>query len=107
MSNNSEANAQTKEQTTETKIATAANSGFLDVPVLRLPECLIMLSPDQENGDKTYEGSIGFKYGPEKKDWLRLPYMSMKKLIDFCMENKEQFNAQLKKEREKNQVSDL
>lgn len=102
MSNN--ANSEAKNvQTKETKTI----GGFDDVPMLRLPECLIMLSPDQENGDRVFEGSVGFKYGPEKRDWLRLPYMSMKKLIDFCVENREQFNAQLRKEREKNQVSDL
>lgn len=82
-------------------------SGFADSPSLRLPEAFVVLSPNQVSGEKTYEGTVGFKYGPSKDDWLRLPYTSMKKIIDFCSEHKDLFNMQLQKEREKNQVSDL
>ncbi|AAM06178.1 hypothetical protein [Methanosarcina acetivorans] len=82
-------------------------SGFSDAPTLRIPEAFIVLSPDQVNGDKTYPGTVGLKYGPTKEDWIRLPYTSMKKLIDFCRENSSLFNSQLQKEREKNQVTDL
>lgn len=82
-------------------------SGFSDSPSLRLPEAFVVLSPDQISGDKVYEGTVGFKYGPAKDDWLRMPYTSMKKIIDFCSEHKGLFNKQLQKERQKNQVSDL
>lgn len=82
-------------------------SGFSDSPSLRLPEAFVVLTPDQVNGEKIYAGAVGFKYGPAKEDWLRLPYTSMKKVIDFCMEHKDLFNKQLQKERQKNQVSDL
>lgn len=82
-------------------------SGFAESPSLRIPEAFVVLSPDQISGDKKYEGSVGFKYGPAKEDWLRIPYTSMKKIIDFCSEHKGLFNEQLKKEREKNQVTDL
>ncbi len=82
-------------------------SGFADSPSLRIPEAFVILSPDQVSGDKTYEGTVGFKYGPSKDDWFRMPYTSMKKVIDFCSEHKDLFNMQLRKEREKNQVSDL
>jgi hypothetical protein len=78
-----------------------------DAPTLRLPEVFVVMSPDQSNGDKNYPGTVGLKYGPTKEDWVRLPYISMKKLIDFCKENSRLFNMQLQKEREKMQVSDL
>lgn len=84
-----------------------SSSGFAESPSLRIPEAFVVLSPDQVSGDKKYEGSVGFKYGPSKEDWLRIPYTSMKKVIDFCSEHKGLFNEQLKKEREKNQVTDL
>ncbi len=82
-------------------------SGFADSPSMRLPEAFVVLSPDQINGEKVYPGTVGFKYGPSKDDWLRVPYTSMKKVIDFCNEHKALFNKQLQKERQKNQVSDL
>ncbi|MDQ1253238.1 MAG: hypothetical protein QG646_2388 [Euryarchaeota archaeon] len=83
------------------------DAGFSDSPSLRIPEAFVVLSPDQVSGGKKYEGTVGFKYGPSKDDWLRIPYTSMKKVIDFCGGHKDLFNAQLKKEREKNQVTDL
>lgn len=82
-------------------------SHFGEAPTLRIPEAFIVLSSDQRNGEKVYPGTVGLKYGPAKEDWIRLPYTSMKKLIDFCKENSVLFNYQLKIEREKNQVSDL
>lgn len=84
-----------------------STSGFSDSPSMRLPEAFVVLSPDQINGEKVYPGTVGFKYGPSKDDWLRMPYTSMKKVIDFCNEHKNLFNVQLQKERQKNQVSDL
>lgn len=81
--------------------------GYDDVPMMRIPSGMIMLSKDQENNGRTYEGTVGIKYGPTKADWLRLSYMEMKKLIDFCRENKDLFNTQLKKERENMSVGDL
>ncbi|AKB35536.1 hypothetical protein MSSAC_0946 [Methanosarcina siciliae C2J] len=80
---------------------------FSDSPMIRLPEVLLVLSPDQVNGERNYPGSVGIKYGPSKDDWVRLPYTTMKKIIDFCKENALLFNSQLQKEREKNLVSDL
>jgi len=62
----------------------AGTSGFADSPSLRLPEAFVILSPDQVSGEKTYEGTVGFKYGPSKDDWLRLPYTSMKKMALRC-----------------------
>lgn len=78
-----------------------------DVPTLRIPEGFVVMSFDNVSGNKIYPGTVGIKYGPNKTDWLRFSYMSFKKLIDFCQENREQFNTQLKCEREKLQVSDL
>jgi hypothetical protein len=80
---------------------------FADVPILRIPTGMLMLSKDQETNGRTFEGTVGIKYGPEKSDWLRLSYMEMKKIIDFCREHKEQFNTQLKLEREKMATGDL
>jgi len=87
-----------------------ANTGqILDVsePLsLRLPECYVMISEDSVSpkDGKERTGSIGFKV---QDKWLWLSYMSMKKLIDELIENKDIFNAQLKKEREKIAVEDL
>jgi|GEM_PF-2171455 len=85
----------------------AVFSHFEDVPTMRLPEGTVFLTPDQENKGRVYDGKVGIKYGAEKDEWLRLSYTSMKRLIDFCKENSVAFNTQLKKEREKLQVSDL
>jgi len=72
---------------------------------LRTPEVFVLLSEDNEEKGKSYPGTVGFKYGPEKGEWVRVSYLTMKKIIDLCQENKILFNAQLKKELEKNQVS--
>jgi hypothetical protein len=75
---------------------------------LRLPECFVMMSQDGPDKTGTFrEGSVGMKYGTEKSDWLWMPYMSVKKLIDFCTEHKDLFNAQLEKERSRLQVQNL
>jgi hypothetical protein len=79
-----------------------------DAVMMRLPECLVLMSPDSTTKDgKVREGKIGLKYGSEKTDWIWMPYMSMKKLIDLCKENRELFNTQLSQERQKMQVDDL
>jgi len=80
---------------------------FEDVPILRLPIGMLMLGKDSESNGRTFDGTVGIKYGPEKSDWLRLSYMDMKKIIDFCKENKDLFNTQLKAEREKMLTGDL
>ncbi len=81
--------------------------GYDDVPIMRIPSGMLMLSKDQENNGRTFDGTVGIKYGPEKSDWLRLSYMEMKKIIDFCREHKDQFNTQLKLERDRMVVGDL
>jgi hypothetical protein len=79
-----------------------------DAVMMRLPECLVIMSPDSttDNG-RTRDGKIGLKYGSEKSDWIWMPYMSMKKLIDLCKEHREMFNEQLSKERQRLAVDDL
>ena len=101
--NNIKNNVQTNEKTDGNSTA----GGFDDVPTMRVPSGFIMLTKDTTKGEKTYEGSFGIKYGPEKSDWLRIPYLEMKKIIDFCKENKHLFNEQLEKERKKMSVGDL
>jgi hypothetical protein len=85
----------------------SVGGNFEDVPILRLPFGMLMLSKNQETNGRTYEGTVGIKYGPEKSDWLRMSYLDMKKVIDFCKENKALFNTQLQQEREKMVVGDL
>ncbi|WP_406656632.1 hypothetical protein V7O62_12335 [Methanolobus sp. ZRKC2] len=77
---------------------------------LRLPSTDFSLSPDNEKDGRKYEGSVSLKVsntGDFRKDYFRIPYIDMKKIIDFCRENKDLFNKQLKQEREKLQVGDL
>lgn len=85
----------------------SVGGNFEDVPILRLPFGMLILSKDQQTNSRTYEGTVGIKYGPEKSDWLRMSYMDMKKVIDFCKENKALFNTQLQQERQKMVVGDL
>lgn len=85
---------------------TAAESDDTTFSV-RLPECFVLMSGDSEYKGKMQDGKIGFKYGDGKGDWLWISYISMKKLIDFCMRNKVAFNIQLQKEIEKQKVEGL
>lgn len=70
-----------------------------EVPMMRLPECFVMMS----QADETYDGNIGLKYGNTKQDWLRISYIGFNKLIGFLKkpENLKIFNEQLKIEKEK------
>lgn len=81
---------------------------YAESPMLRMPFGMFILGVDQETeqGQK-YEGQVSMKYGPDKSDWLKISYMDMKKLIDFCIENKDHFNGMLAKERSKLSTGDL
>ena len=70
-----------------------------ETPMMRLPECLVMLS----EADDRYDGNIGLKYGNTKQDWLRISYLGFNKLIGFLKqpENIKIFNEQLALEKEK------
>lgn len=74
---------------------------------IRLPEVFFMLSEDGEYNGRETEGRIGIKYGEGKTDWVWLSYMSFKKMIDLCKDNRDVFNSQLKKEIAKAQVEAL
>lgn len=85
----------------------AAPTEYEKSPILRMPFGLFILGSDQKSGDRVFEGQVSIKYGPEKGDWLKMPYMDMKKLIDFCMENRDHFNEYMAKERSKMVTGDL
>lgn len=76
-------------------------------PSVRLPECLFLMADDSVYKGREREGKIGLKYGKGKSEWIWLSYMSMKKIIDTCKDNKELFNSQLKKEIQRMQVDEL
>lgn len=78
-----------------------------ETAMMRLPSAFVMLSQDNNENGKHFAGTVGLKYGTEKKDWLRMSYSEMKKLMDFCNENKTLFNKQLAQERKDMVVSDL
>ena len=95
-------------ETSKTAASDMTHSGELpDVPMIRLPSGFVMLSRDNTSNGRTFEGTVGIKYGPEKGDWLRFSYTDMKRLIDFCTEHRELFNAQLSNERLRMQIGDL
>ncbi len=85
----------------------AAPTEYEKSPMVRMPFGLFILGSDQKSGDRSFDGQVSFKYGPEKGDWLKMSYMDMKKLIDFCIENKTHFNEYLSKERSKMAMGDL
>ena len=80
---------------------------FDDVAMLRLPFGMVMLGKDQETDGRKFDGQVGIKYGKTSQDWLRMSYIDMKKIIDFCRENKETFNEQLTKELARNNMGVL
>lgn len=80
-------------------------TGIESEPVtLRLPECFVMMSEDSVKDGKARDGSIGLKTGD---GWTWMSYMSVKKIIDLCKENREMFNKQLHTELAKMQVEEL
>ena len=95
-------------ETSKTSSGDMTHAGEMpEVPMLRLPSGFVMLSRDNVSNGRVFEGTVGIKYGPEKGDWLRLSYMDMRKLIEFCTEHRELFNAQLSNERSKMNIGDL
>lgn len=79
-------------------------NGDSDSVSLRLPEAFVMMTKDGTYKGKPSEGSIRMKVG---ENWFSFSYTSMRKIIAFCQVNKDVFNDQLKKERDKLQVQDL
>lgn len=80
---------------------------YVESPMVRMPFGLFILGKDQESDGKKFDGQVSIKYGPEKGDWLKMSYIEMKKLIDFCKEHREQFNEMLAKERALQNTGDL
>lgn len=80
-----------------------------DAPYLRLSGSLsIMLGKDNDSGDRVFPGTVGIKITEEiKNGWVRLSYMDFKKMMDFCTENRDLFNSQLRSERSKILVEDI
>lgn len=84
------------------------NNGKVSGPVepvnVRLAAHFVMMTADGMKDGKFNDGGIGVKTGDK---WTWFTYTDVKKLIDACVVNKKQFNAQLEKERKKAGVVDL
>ena len=84
------------------------NNGIVGNPVepvnVRLAAHFVMMTADGMKDGKFNDGGIGVKTGDK---WTWFTYTDVKKLIDACIVNKKQFNAQLEKERKKAGVVDL
>lgn len=65
-------------------------------PSFMIADNFCVLGSDGQYGS----GKIGIKYGDTGKDWLRWSYIDAAKFIKAIRDNKDHFNAQLKKERE-------
>lgn len=68
---------------------------------LRMPFGFVMLSDNNTRNGKEYDGSVMINHGDDKKEKMFLSYMDMKKIIDFCRENKDLFNKMMRQEKEK------
>lgn len=65
-------------------------------PSFTIADNFCILGADGQYGS----GKVGIKYGDTGKDWLRWSYIDTAKFIKAIRDNKEFFNAQLKKEKE-------